>query len=64
MRLRRFARCWLVVAAAALVAAVPASGKESARATLTTRPERHPWERLAVPDHQQPVRDQRFAEPV
>jgi hypothetical protein len=42
MRLRRFARCWLVVAAAALVAAVPASGKEGARATLTTRPERHP----------------------
>lgn len=37
MRLRRFARCWLVVAAAVLVAAVPASGKEGARATLTTR---------------------------
>jgi hypothetical protein len=37
MRLRRFARCWLLIAAVALVAAVPASGKEGARATLTTR---------------------------
>jgi hypothetical protein len=37
MHLRRFARCWVVVAVAVLVAAVPASGKEGARATLTTR---------------------------
>ena len=37
MRLRRLALLFLVVAAAALVAALPATGKDGVRATLMTR---------------------------
>jgi hypothetical protein len=37
MRSRRSAQCLVVAAAIALAAAVPAAGKEGARATLTTR---------------------------